>query len=420
MDEPVEPESPTRPTWLLADVTTPNEPVTSMAPEVDGDDPVVDEPATDVVAPVRPSPWRSALLGALAGAVVAAAVSFGVVAITDDDGSSGGRPSPVVAAGGGVLDVHAVLTAVQDAVVAINVQGTQNTPFGAREVRGAGSGIVIDSSGLILTNNHVVRDANSITVTLADGRDIDADLVGSIGAHDIALVQARRVRDLETVTFGASSDLQVGDPVVAIGNALGLGGTPSVTAGIVSALGRTLETPIGTLVDLIQTDAAIYQGNSGGPLVNAAGEVVGVNTAVAASEAIGAAENLGFAMPIDQLVPLIDDLKEGGGDVRGSAFLGVRTQDVDAVQPAIRERLGIEADEGAFVFEVVPGSAADAAGIEPGDVITSIDGREVATAADVGEIIADHDPGSEVEIVVDREGDERTLTATLGSRGVAQ
>jgi serine protease Do len=281
--------------------------------------------------------------------------------------------------------------------------------------------MVIDPTGLILTNRHVVEGASSISVTLADGREVDADLVGAIADNDVALVQARDVDDLETVTFGKSDDLRVGDPVVAIGNALGLGGTPSVTAGIVSALGRELDAGNGVpLSDLIQTDAAIYQGNSGGPLVNASGEVVGVNTAVALSQANGAAENLGFALPIDQLQPLIEELKKGGGDVVAGAFLGVRTQPLDLVQPEVLERLGIETDTGAFVTDIVPNSGAEAAGVQPGDVIVEIDGEEVETPTDVGEMILDHEPGDEIEIVVEREGEELTIEATLGSRGVTR
>jgi S1-C subfamily serine protease len=280
--------------------------------------------------------------------------------------------------------------------------------------------MVIESDGLILTNNHVIENATSISVTLADGRDVDADLVGSIPSNDVALVRVRDVSGLATVTFASSSDLRVGDPVVAIGNALGLGGTPSVTAGIVSALGRELDAQNGQhLTDLIQTDAAIYQGNSGGPLVNASGAVVGVNTAVATSAANGAAENLGFALPIDQLEPLIEELKQGGGDVEIGAFLGVRTVDLDDVQPAILERFGVRADEGAFVGDVVPGSGAEEAGLEPGDVIIGIDGHVVTDATDVGEIILALEPGERIEITIERNGRERTITATLGSRGVS-
>jgi S1-C subfamily serine protease len=342
-------------------------------------------------------------------------VSFGIVTLTDDDDRGGSR-APVAVTNGQGVDVRAVLAAVQDAVVAINVQGIGQ--FGG-SARGAGSGMVIDSDGLILTNHHVIDEANTITVTLADGRDVDADLVGSIPSNDVALVQARGVSDLETVSFGSSSDLRVGDPVVAIGNALGLGGTPSVTAGIVSALGREIDRPI-RLEDLIQTDAAIYPGNSGGPLVNAAGEVVGVNTAVAPDENGGRAENLGFAISIDQLKPLIDQLKEGGGDVVPGPFLGVRTIDLNDVQSAILDRFEVDVEAGAFIADVVAGSGADEAGLEAGDVIVAIDGHDVRSATDVGAIIADLEPGDRVSIRLERNGRERTIGATLGSHGVTR
>jgi len=420
-DVPLAPEEPTRPRWLLADPTdvvdTPTlfEPA-DVPPTAPPPPPVTAPEAPEAPAPKRPSAMRAALVGALAGAVVAAAVAFGVVTLIEDDNET--RPAsvpPVVVANGQGLDVHAVLEAVQDAVVAINVEGVSQ--FGG-VLEGAGSGMIIDAEGLVLTNNHVIEGATSISVTLADGRELDADLVGAIPSNDVALIEVRGVDDLPAVTFGSSDDLRVGDPVVAIGNALGLGGTPSVTAGIVSALGRELSGGGVPLSDLIQTDAAIYQGNSGGPLVNAQGEVVGVNTAVALSQSTGAAENLGFALPIDQLLPLIDDLKEGGGDVVGGAFLGVRTQPLELVQPEVLERLGIETETGAFVVDVVPGSAAEVAGLEPGDVILSIDGEEVTDNSDVGRIILGLEPGDRVEIVVERDGRERTVRATLGSRGV--
>jgi len=367
---------------------------------------------------------RAALMGAIAGAVVAALVAGGI-ALVDNHGSSGSSPSalasarpPVNVRNGEGLDVHAVLRAVQDAVVAINIEGVGQ--FGG-VVRAAGSGMVIDPSGLVLTNNHVVEGATSITVTLADGRDVDADLVGSIPSNDVALVKVRSTKPLDAVQFGASGSLRVGDPVVAIGNALGLGGTPSVTTGIVSALGRDLDAENGEhLTDLIQTDAAIYQGNSGGPLVDAQGEVVGVNTAVATSQANGAAENLGFALPIDQLKPLISKLKAGGGDVRGTAFLGVRSSDLANVQQAIRDRLGITTNSGAFVGEIVDGSAAQQAGIQAGDVITSINGKKVTSAADVGDIVGKLAPGDRIRITVQRNGKDKTVTATLGSRGTTR
>ena len=434
IDIELEPEEPTRPSWLLDEPTWSDEPraaddteTVPLAPETDPGPPTEASspapPAPPATAVDRAATRRAALVGAVAGAVVAALVAGGIALADRNDG--GGTPSalasarpPVNVRNGEGLDVHAVLGAVQDAVVAINIEGVGQ--FGG-VIRAAGSGMVIDPSGLVLTNNHVVEGATSITVTLADGRDVDADLVGSIPSNDVALVRVRSAKSLKAVQFGASGALRVGDPVVAIGNALGLGGTPSVTTGIVSALGRDLDASNGEhLTDLIQTDAAIYQGNSGGPLVDAEGEVVGVNTAVATSQANGAAENLGFALPIDQLKPLISKLEAGGGDVRGTAFLGVRSSDIANVQQAIRDRMGITTDEGAFVGEVVDGSAAQQAGIEPGDVITEIDGKKVKSAADVGEIVGKLRPGDRVRITVQRDGKEKTLTATLGSRGTTQ
>ena len=411
----IEPEEPTRPAWLLADPTEvidepplggPYDPAPSMV--------TAPSPTVESRAPRSPSTARAGLVGALAGAVVAALVSFGIVSATDGDGDERGRSAaPVSVANGQALDVHAVLAAVQDAVVAINVEGIgQLGPS-----QGAGSGMIISSDGLVVTNNHVIEDATSISVTLADGRDAAADLVGSIPSNDVALIRIRDAEDLSTVVFGSSSDLRVGDPVVAIGNALGLGGTPSVTAGIVSALGREISQPIA-LDDLVQTDAAIYPGNSGGPLVNAAGEVVGVNTAVAPNATGGGAENLGFAISIDQLKPLIEELKEGGGEVAIGAFLGVRSVDLDDLLPAVLDRFGIDLDRGAFVGEVVSGSAAEDAGLQAGDVITAIDGEEISSAADVGEVIAALEPGDEVELTIVRDSRERTIRATLGSRGV--
>ena len=433
-DVPVEPEAPTRPTWLL---TAPTEIEVEPVREEPVDEPTLgapyDVPPTGEVPPVppasvpaapagdgarQPSTRRAMLFGAIAGAVVAALVSGVIVAATRDDSTGSNAVAPVAVKNGQGIDVHAVVAAVEDAVVAINIEGVGQ--FGG-PVRAAGSGMVIDASGLILTNNHVVEGATTISVTLADGREVGADLVGSIPSNDVALVKARSVKDLPTVTFGSSSRLRVGDPVVAMGNALGLGGTPSVTTGIVSALGRDLDAENNEhLTDLIQTDAAIYQGNSGGPLVDAEGQVVGVNTAVATSQANGAAENLGFALPIDQLKPLIKKLESGGGDVQGTAFLGVRTIDLDNVPAATRDRFGVTTDKGAFVGEIVSGSGAEAGGLRPGDVITKINDKSVDAAADVSDAISNLKPGDRVRVTVQRDGRSVTVTATLGSRGTTR
>jgi S1-C subfamily serine protease len=304
---------------------------------------------------------------------------------------------------------------VRPGVVSINVEGTTVDASGnVRQGQGAGSGMVIEPGGLVLTNAHVVEGATTISVTLADGSRRPADLVGSLPQDDVALVQIRDGGTFAVVELGNSSAMQVGDDVVAVGNALNLGESPTVTTGILSATGRSVGAEGGiTLDQLLQTDAAINPGNSGGPLVDAQGRVIGVNTAIA-----GGAENIGFALSIDAVRPLVDDLKAGGGDVRGRAALGVSTLDLDGVAPDVLERLGIERDDGAFVVTVLPGSGAADAGVEAGDVIVAVDGRPLRDAAALTEAIAELEPGDEVTITVERSGSEETFTATLGSRGV--
>jgi S1-C subfamily serine protease len=399
MDE--QPEHPTRPLWLESP-PNPLPPPPPEPPRGDGD---------------RRGAWlKPALAGGVVGALIAAAVAGGIVA-ADDDGSAG-RPAALTRASsrlaGEKLDIRDVLERVEPGVVSINTEVAQATGLGLRSIPAAGSGIVIDDD-LVLTNAHVVSGASRITVSRSDGTEMAADLVGSLPSEDVALVRVRDPKGLEPVTLGDSSALQVGDEVVAVGNALNLGATPTVTTGIVSALHRSIEAESESLDDLIQTDAAINPGNSGGPLVNAAGEVIGVNTAIA-----GRAQNIGFALSIDSVKPLLERLRSGGGEVTGGAFLGVSTSDLADVVDAAKERFGIDREDGAFVQQVVPGSAAEEAGLELGDVIFEVDGRSVDGAADVGRIIQDKDPGDRVQIRYERDGEARTATATLGSRGVPQ
>jgi serine protease Do len=254
----------------------------------------------------------------------------------------------------------------------------------------------------------VVAGAQRMAVLLPDGTSRPASLVGSLPGNDVALVRVSDATGLQPVTLGRSAGLEVGDDVVAIGNALNLGATPTVTTGIVSALNREVDLPDGgTLTDLIQTDAAINPGNSGGALVNAAGEVIGVNTAVA-----GGAENIGFSIQIDAVRPLIEALKDGR-----VAFLGVGTVDVDTLQPAVLARFGIDEDaNGAFVANVETGSPADDAGITTGDVITSIGGTEIETDNDLLTAIASHEPGEQVRVTWERDGDEQSADVELAER----
>jgi serine protease Do len=227
------------------------------------------------------------------------------------------------------------------------------------------------------------------------------------------VIKVSGVDDLVPADLGSSDDLQVGDEVIAIGNALNLGGEPTVTRGIVSAKDRDLEAEGVSLQGLIQTDAAINPGNSGGPLVNAAGQVVGMNTAIVAD-----AQNLGFSIAIDRAKPIIEDLEQGRGTVTpDQAFLGVSSTDVDGLADAVRERFNVEGDSGAFVSEIVPGSAADDGGLEVGDVIVEIDGKAVATSSDVRDQVVAHEPGDTISVGIRRDGEEREIEVTLGRRG---
>src|SRR5581483_10494377 len=278
--------------------------------------------------------------------------------------------------------------------------------------QGAGSGFVLSPDGVIVTNNHVIAGASTITVTLADGRKLAGRVLGKDATADLAVLKVD-ASGLPAVKIGSSDALVVGDSVVAIGNALALDGGPTVTEGIVSALDRTISAGdqgsggnTETLRHVLQTDAAINPGNSGGPLLNAKGEVVGINTAVA-----GDAQNIGFALAIDKAMPIINQLKTG--QTPAQPFLGIATV---SLTPGIQRQLGLDTTKGAVVASVTPGSGAEQAGLAQGDVITKIDGKDVASADDVTAAVADRKPGDTIDITIDRNGQTRTLSAKIGTR----
>ncbi|MEX2292363.1 MAG: trypsin-like peptidase domain-containing protein [Acidimicrobiales bacterium] len=352
---------------------------------------------------------RAALIGALTGALVAAIVATTATLALDDDSSSS-RAAVVtpITTSEGALDIQGILAKVQPSVVAIQI--SQTTSRGVFE--GAGSGIVLSADGLILTNAHVIGNLGAMTVVLPDGTTHEAQLVGASPDDDLAVIKISEVSDLVPAELGSSDALRVGDEVIAIGNALNLGGEPTVTRGIVSAKDRDLDAQGIQLQGLIQTDAAINPGNSGGPLVNAAGQVVGVNTAIVAD-----AQNLGFSIAIDHVKPIIDELEAGNGSVTpDQAFLGVSTSDAADLTDVVRQRFGFTGASGAFISEVVPSSAASAAGLEVGDVIVRIDDRGVQASSDVRTIVTGHEPGDVVVVRFVRAGEERTLEVTLGQR----
>ncbi|HEX6995895.1 MAG TPA: DegQ family serine endoprotease [Gammaproteobacteria bacterium] len=281
-------------------------------------------------------------------------------------------------------------------------------PGAPRRAAGAGSGFIVDPEGYIVTNHHVVSDAEEIVVTLADGRQLDARVVGDDPQMDLALLEVDADEPLPFVRFGDSDAVRVGDWVLAIGNPFGLGG--SASAGIVSARGRDIRS--GPYDDYLQIDAPINQGNSGGPVFNAAGEVIGVSTAIVSPN--GGSVGIGFAIPSNHVTAVVEQLKETGSVERG--WLGVSLQDLDE---ALAESLGIDGTEGALVAEVIAGSPADDAGFEVGDVVTRFDGEDIDSVRDLTFTVARHRPGESVTVDVIRDGRSRELEVELGDRARA-
>jgi len=265
-----------------------------------------------------------------------------------------------------------------------------------------GSGFIIDKSGYIVTNNHVVEGADNIKVILKDETEYDAKVVGLDPVTDIALIKVDPKHSLPTVRLGSSSDLRVGEWVAAIGSPFGLEYT--VTAGIVSAKGRVIGS--GPYDDFIQTDASINPGNSGGPLINMQGEVVGINTMI-----IAAAQGIGFAIPVDQAKGIIAQLKSDGEVTRG--WLGVTIQDLKG---DLAEYYGVEGKSGVMVADVVPGDPADKAGIKPKDIITEVNGKKVDTSRDLTNLAAMLSVGETAEVTILRDGKPQTLEVKIGKR----
>jgi len=313
--------------------------------------------------------------------------------------------------------VRLVAQKVKPAVVQITNEQVQvdqfNQPFDIPA--GVGSGVIYDKQGHILTNNHVVEGAQRLLVALPDGRSFEAKLIGRDSITDLAVVQISG-NDLPMADLGDSNQLQVGDWVVAIGNALALDGGPTVTAGVVSALGRTVQEPSDTsaqgpyLFDVIQTSAPINPGNSGGPLVNLAGQVVGINTLVAGQAEPGVpAQGIGFAISVAAARPIADQLVATGKVIY--PYLGF--SDIE-LNPAIAARLGITMQDGIVIRRVARGSPADKAGLQQLDVIAAVDGKSLAGDSDLQRILRDHKPGDTLELSVVRGTQKLTVKVVLG------
>ena len=307
-----------------------------------------------------------------------------------------------------------VIDKVLPKVVNIRVEALQFDPLtGPETVQGQGSGVIIDDSGIIITNAHVVQDSTEVTVVFNDdhGR-MEGRVLGVAPEKDVAVVKVD-ADDLDAVEIGKSSSLRLGHDVIALGFPLGLGG-PTVTKGIVSALDRNISVnggpSSGRLEGLIQTDAAINPGNSGGALIDESGRLVGINTAAAQA---GAAENVGFAIPIDGAIPIAEEIVSEPPEKR--AWLGVQIRSVESAATAAQLELDPDT-RGALVSGVFPDSAAEAAGIEQGDVIVMIDDIEVRSAEDLTKALTEFDPDQSVDVVVLRDGQETTLEAELDQR----
>jgi len=281
--------------------------------------------------------------------------------------------------------------------------GDRSGDMQPRKTNSLGSGFIVDTSGIVVTNNHVIADADEINVIMNDGTKIKAELVGVDKKTDLAVLKFKPAKPLIAVKFGDSDKLRLGEWVIAIGNPFSLGGT--VTAGIVSARNRDISS--GPYDNYIQTDAAINRGNSGGPLFNLDGEVIGVNTLIISPS--GGSIGIGFAVPSKTVAGVVDQLRQFGELRRG--WLGVRIQQVT---DEIAESLGIKPPRGALIAGVEDKGPAKPAGIEPGDVVVKFDGKDIKEPKDLSRVVADTAVGKEVDVVIIRKGAEETRKVTLG------
>jgi S1-C subfamily serine protease len=387
------------------------------------------------------SPFGSALLGgALVGAFFWIAVAAGWIGAKSSPPAMIPEPLATPVASKESEDTNVVNqiyrhdgqgVAFIEATEAPEETASPLNPFGEEESRGGGvatgSGFVIDTEGHILTNNHVVEGATKITVKLGSSDSTQtAEVVGTDPASDIALLKVEApANQLHPLALGDSSKVRVGDPVVAIGNPFGLDRT--VTSGIVSALQRQIQAPNGFSIDhVIQTDAAINPGNSGGPLIDSAGEVIGINSQIETGGGGNGNVGIGFAIPIDTARSVADEIEKNGKVEH--AFLGIQG---GTITPALAKAVNLPVSKGVLVAEVVKGGPADKAGLEGGnteatiegatfqlggDIITEVDGKPISSMEEVIEAVNADKPGDKMELTVLRHGETKTLDVTLGNR----
>jgi S1-C subfamily serine protease len=352
----------------------------------------------------------AALVGGLAGHFASSSSNTHDGTVTINEVSN----APGAATTGG-MSIPKLVQKVLPSVVSIKVTGGGTAD--------EGTGMIISKNGLVVTNNHVIAAAVSsgtITITRSGTTKSEpATLVGTNPVDDVALIRINNASNLPTVTFGNSNKLEAGDSVVAIGNALGLAaGTPTVTSGIVSALGRTVtagtDTSTETLNNMIQTDAAINPGNSGGPLLDSAGDVIGMNTAVAGTLSDGEnTQNIGFAIPVATIQSLLSTLMAGESVVTHGAFIGV---EIESMTPSLQSQYGFTVSSGAVVMSVISGTGAAAAGVEQGDIIVGINSTTIDSAQDVSSVISSLHPGQRIALHIVRGTKHIVLEVTLGKQ----
>lgn len=354
--------------------------------------------------------WWMMVAAVVLAALVASGVTLAVAGVAQPAEDSGGdapaapseeEPASSSAAdtesdgSGEAMSVSGVADAVRPSVPSVEVAGARG--------QGSASAVIFREDGYLLTNNHVVENAQRLRVTLPDGEQHEAEIVGTDPRSDLAVLELPDAEGLPVPEFAQSSP-DVGDGVVAVGSPFGLEGT--VTSGIVSAMNREVNAPNITLPDMIQTDAAINPGNSGGALANMRGQVVGINTAILSGSGTNA--GVGFAIPIQSALASAEQLVDQG--FVEYAQIGILGEDLD---PQIAELYGVGADEGVVVRKVVSDSGAEEAGLSRGDIITAIDDTDVSSMSDLIAAVREHSPGDTVTLTVVRGGEERSVDVEL-------
>jgi serine protease Do len=306
-----------------------------------------------------------------------------------------------------------VAAEVEPSVVQVNVSGVQRTPFGTQKQEGIGSGVIYRSDGYIITNNHVVEGARTVEVAFADGTTEQGEVVGTDPITDLAVIKVNR-DGLPAASFSDDRQLSVGQLTVAIGSPSGFQST--VTSGVLSGMGREFPPELtggqqeSSLVDLLQTDAPISPGNSGGALADRDGQVIGINVAYLPPNETGA-EGIGFAIPSYTVVSVADQLIQSGEAQH--PYLGVAVSDLT---PQVSNRFGVSAESGALIAKVEPGGPADGAGIRAGDVVTGLDSTDIRSSGDLLSALRQYQPSDKVELTILRDSQESTFDVQLGER----